>query len=428
MIEKKWKIMTKENYIKNRKNYFNKIEDKSITVLFSGRNIQRTADQDYDFEVDKNFYYLTGINQNEVILVMTKSGTEEKSILFIEKNDPFFMKWYGKKLTKEEAMEISGVENILFLEQFPNYIFSSLNSSRLGNNLFDKMYLNLERRNSKNYTTQALEYAKEMKEKYPELKFMNNYNVIVNLRMIKSDEEVKLIQESIDTTRYGIEALMKNSKAGLYEYQLESYFDQYIKFNGQKDVSFKTIAASGVNGTVLHYSTNDTVLKDDELILFDLGCRTNLYISDISRTFPVNGKFTPRQKEVYEKVLNVNKKCIEFLKAGVTWKEYNDYARNLLAEACIELGLIKEAKEITKYYWHSIGHSIGLDTHDPSLNYLPIQEGMTLTVEPGLYIEEEKIGIRIEDDVLITKDGCINLSKDIIKEVDDIENFMKNNK
>ena len=219
---------------------------------------------------------------------------------------------------------------------------------------------------------------------------------------------------------------MKNAKAGMYEYQLETYFDQYIKYNGQKDVSFKTIAATGINATVLHYTTNDTILKEDELILFDLGCRTDLYISDISRTFPVNGKFTERQKEVYEKVLDVNKKCIKFLKAGVTWKEYNDYARYLLAEACIELGLIEDKKDVVKYYMHSIGHSIGLDTHDPSLNYLPITEGMTLTVEPGLYIEEEKIGIRIEDDVLITKDGCINLSENIIKEVNDIEKFMKN--
>lgn len=418
--------MNKEIFINNRKNYFSKIEDNSITVLFSGRNIQRTGDQDYDFEVDKNFYYLTGIKQDGVILVMTKCNNEEKAIIFTAKNDPYFMKWFGKKLTKEEVNEISGIANVLYLEQFDNYIFSSLNSSRLGNNLFDKIYLNLERRNVKGYTTLALEYANEMKEKYPEIKFLNNYNVIVELRMTKNEEEVELIKASIDTTRYGIEELMKNSKAGMYEYQLETYFDQYIKYNGQKDVSFKTIAATGINATVLHYTTNDTILKENDLILFDLGCRTDLYISDISRTFPVNGKFTDRQKEVYEKVLDVNKKCIKFLKAGVTWKEFNDYARDLLAEACIELGLITDKKDVIKYYMHSIGHSIGLDTHDPSLNYLPIKEGMTLTVEPGLYIEEEEIGIRIEDNVLVTKDGCINLSENIIKEVKDIEEFMKN--
>ena len=413
--------LLKENYCLNRSNYFKKIEDYSLTIMFSGRNIQKTGDQDFDFEVDKNFYYLTGINQNDVILVMLKNEQIEKSVLFIEKNDPVYMKWYGKKLTKDEAKEISGIDNIYYLEQFSQFVFSSINSTRQGNNLYDKIYLNLERRNS----TPALEYAKEIKDKYPEIQIFNNYNTIVNLRMYKSNEEVDLIKASIETTRFGIEELMKNSKSGIYEYQLESYYDMYIKMNGQKDVSFKTIAAGGVNATVLHYSTNNTILHDDELVLFDLGCRTDYYISDITRTFPVNGRFNKRQKEVYEKVLNVNKKCIEFLKDGITWKEYNDYARDLIAKACIDLGLIKDESEVGKYYWHSIGHSIGLDTHDPNLNYLPIKEGMTLTVEPGIYIEEEKIGIRIEDDVLITKDGCINLSKDIIKEVKDIEEFMK---
>lgn len=417
--------LLKENYCLNRSNYFKKIEDHSLTIMFSGRNIQKTGDQDFDFEVDKNFYYLTGINQNDVILVMLKNEQIEKSVLFIEKNDPVYMKWYGKKLTKDEAKEISGIDNIYYLEQFSQFVFSSINSTRQGNNLYDKIYLNLERRNSKGYTTPALEYAKEIKDKYPEIQILNNYNTIVNLRMYKSNEEVDLIKASIETTRFGIEELMKNSKSGIYEYQLESYYDMYIKMNGQKDVSFKTIAAGGVNATVLHYSTNNTILHDDELVLFDLGCRTDYYISDITRTFPVNGRFNKRQKEVYEKVLNVNKKCIEFLKDGITWKEYNDFARDLIAKACIDLGLIKDESEVGKYYWHSIGHSIGLDTHDPSLNYLPIKEGMTLTVEPGIYIEEEKIGIRIEDDVLITKDGCINLSKDIIKEVKDIEEFMK---
>lgn len=417
--------LLKENYCLNRSNYFKEIEDRSLTVMFSGRNIQRTGDQDYDFEVEKNFYYLTGINQSDVILVMLKNGGIEKAVLFIEKNDPIHMKWYGKKLTKEEVTSISGIDNVYYLEQFSQFIFSSLNSTRQGNNLYDKVYLNLERRNSKGYTTEALEYAKEIKEKYPELIIMNNYNKVINLRMYKSKAEVEMIKKSIETTRFGIEALMANSAPGMYEYQLECYYDMYIKMHGQKDVSFKTIAAGGVNATVLHYSTNNTVLNDNELILFDLGCRTDYYISDISRTFPVNGKFTERQKEVYEKVLDVNKKCIEFLKDGITWKEYNDFARNLIAKACIELGLINDESEVSKYYWHSIGHSIGLDTHDPSLNYLPIKEGMTLTVEPGIYIEEEKIGIRIEDNVLITKDGCINLSKDIIKEVKDIEEFMK---
>ena len=285
--------------------------------------------------------------------------------------------------------------------------------------------MNLERRDQKGFTTLALEYSKKFKKEYPDIEIKSNYNLIVSLRMVKDKEEIELIKASIETTKGGIEALMKNAKPGLYEYQLESFYDQYIKYNGQKEVSFKTIAASGVNATVLHYSLNNTKIGENELVLFDLGTRTDFYISDITRMIPSSGKFSGRQKEVYEAVLRVNKKCIEFLHAGVTWKEYNDFATDLIALECINLGLIKDKSEVRKYYWHSIGHSIGLDTHDPSLNFEPIKEGMTLTVEPGIYIEEEKIGVRIEDDVLITKDGCLVLSKDIIKEVKDIENFMK---
>ena len=217
---------------------------------------------------------------------------------------------------------------------------------------------------------------------------------------------------------------MNNLHPGMYEYQIESYFDQYIKFDGQKPHSFKTICASGKNATVLHYTSNNTLIGKDELVLFDLGCHTNYYISDISRTYPASGKFTERQKLIYEIVLNCNKKCIEYLKPGLTWKQYNDYANKLLIEGLKNIGLIKEDKELSKYYWHSVGHSIGLDTHDPTLANMKFGEGMLTTVEPGLYLEDEGIGVRIEDNVLITKNGCVNLSKDIIKEIDDIEKFM----
>ena len=417
-------MLKKEFFIKNRNKYFDIVEDNSLSILFSGRLVNRTADENYDFEVDKNFYYLAGINQDEVILALLKSGDSKRSVLFIEENDPTYIKWYARKLYVEEAKELSGIDEVHYLSEFDSFVFNCLNSTRAGNVLYNKLYLSLERRNQKGFNTLALSYSKAFKKNYPDIEIKNNYNLIVSLRMVKEKEEVELIKESIKTTKGGIEALLKNMKEGLYEYQVESFYDQYIKYNGQKDVSFKTIAASGVNATVLHYSLNNTKIGKDELVLFDLGCRTGFYISDITRMIPSSGKFTKREKEVYEAVLEVNKKCIEFLKAGVTWKEYNEYANSLIGDACVKLGLIKDKADFRKYYWHSIGHSIGLDTHDPSLNYLPIPKGMTLTVEPGIYIEEEGIGVRIEDDVLIDDDKCIVLSKDIIKEVEDIEKFM----
>lgn len=416
--------MTKEFYQNNRKKYFEKVKDNSMSVFFSGRSIPKSADHDYHFEVDKNFYYLAGINQENVMLVLIKKGESEKEILFIEENDPILSKWVGKKLEIEEARAISGIESVSYVKSFNSMVFASFNTSRKNTDSLDTLYLNLERRNTEEYTSLALEFAQKFMRMYPEITIANSYNIVIGLRMIKTDEEIKRIIDSIEITRHGIEELMRQAKAGMYEYQLEAYFDFYIKSHGHRGVSFETIAAAGKNATILHYVTNDSVLKDSDLVLFDLGTTTEFYISDISRTFPVSGKFSPRQREVYQEVLNVNKKCIDYLKPGISWKDFNRYASELLTEGCRKLGILKEPRDLMKYYWHSIGHFIGLDTHDPGLYDTVLQPGMVLTVEPGIYIEDEEIGVRIEDNVVITDTGCINLSKDIIKEVDDIEKFM----
>ena len=419
--------MNNQFYKNNRTRFFDSIKENSVTVLFSGTSIQKSADQDYPFSVNRNFYYLTGINQSNVILVLVKGINGNKEYLLIEENDEMMAKWVGMKLTKDEAKEISGIENILYLDSFESLIFSLFNNSRKTYEELYYLYLDLERRNDPDYFSKALTYSQVVKEKYPEVKIENAYSIIVRLRMNKTEEEVEKIQESIDVTKGALENVLKNIKPGLYEYQVETFYDSYIKFHGQKVTSFETICATGKNATILHYVNNNTMIQDNELVLFDLGCCTDYYISDISRTYPANGKFTERQKQIYEIVLNCNKKCIEFLKPGVSWDEYNKYANSLLIEGLKNIGLIKEDKELRKYYWHSIGHSIGLDTHDPSNRNVLFEEGMIMTVEPGLYLEDEGIGIRIEDNDLITKDGCINLSKDIIKEVNEIENFMKEN-
>jgi len=412
-------------YIKTRKKYLDKVKENTISIFHSGKIFPKSGDQDFDFVVEKNFYYLTGINQAEVILVLIKHKNRYDEILFVEENDPLYVKWYGAKLTKEEARELSGIETVKYLNTFTKTIYSLFNNTRASGLCYREIYLNLERRDDPNYSNWALDYANEFKIKYPEIIINNSYNIVVQLRGTKEPEEIEKIKASIAITKTGIEELMKRSKAGLFEYQLESYFDQHIKYHGQKQNSFKTIAATGVNATILHYVFNNTKLQDGELVLFDLGCCTDYYVSDITRTFPVNGKFSKRQAEVYQEVLAVNKKCIAFLKAGITWKEYHEFARGLIIEACKRLGLITEDKEVINYYWHGIGHSIGLDTHDPILYNEPLQAGTVLTVEPGIYISEEKLGIRIEDNVVITEEGCINLSQDIIKEIKDIEEFMK---
>ena len=409
--------MKQSFFVNNRKKYFDVIEDNTLTIINSGYVLRQSADEDFDFEVDKNFYYLTGINQEEVIYMMLKKNNVAKEMLFIVENDPIKVKWVGAKLYKDEATAISGIKEVHYTSEYKELLPKMLGE-------VNKVYLNMDRVNGYRFNPN-FSFSNFIMKNYPDKEYIDNDKIVIRLRSVKEAEEVEKIQESIDITKIGVEKLMKESRAGLYEYQLESHFDYVIKTNGQRIHSFKTIAASGKNATILHYVDNNSILKDGDLVLFDLGTETEFYISDISRTFPVNGKFTPRQKEVYEAVLDVNKKSIEFLKPGITKKEYNDFAKDLLTKACYKLGLIDKDEDIIKYYWHSVGHSIGLDTHDPCDYDEPFKEGMLVTCEPGLYIEEEGIGVRIEDDILITKDGALNLSRGIIKEVKDIEEFMK---
>lgn len=405
----------------NRARLLEKIKDNSIVILFAGNAPKKTADEAYPFTPNRNFYYSTGISEENHILVMSKINGTTKTTLFIKDIDLNLERWIGKSIRKEEATEISGIEDVKFKSQFESDIHRQLCLKEEIN-----LYLDLERDSISSSASIAHEFAQNIVSKYPQVMIKNVFSIFGELRLVKSEEEVDNIKKAISITIEGIEALMKNSKPGMKEYQLESYFDFVCKNNGVKDLAFKTIAAAGKNAATLHYVSNDAELKDGDLIQFDLGAQYNFYNADISRAFPVNGKFTERQKAVYNAVLKVNEEIINDIKPGKTFKEINNKATDLIAEECIKLGLIKEKSEVSKYYFHSIGHSLGLDTHDLETPHRDItfKEGVVYTVEPGIYIEEENIGIRIEDDVLVTEDGVINLTSEMIKTVEEIENFM----
>jgi len=417
--------MNAEFFTKNRKKVFDVIADNSLALFHSGYEHFKTADAVYPFVVNHNFFYLTGIRQANVVVLIVKFNHQYDEWLFIDENDPILAKWVGHKLSKEEASQISGipVQKIRYNVDFTNLMLNYMQPLRFSEHVIEKLYLDLEYRNLPLYNTFALDFAKKVKEDYPALEIKNIYLDMIKLRMIKEPEEVELIRKSIVTTKEAIYNVMKNRHNLQTECDAEGYFGFVLTKNGKKN-SFGNIIASGKNATVLHYEENNSPIEKDSLLLMDVGCYTENYSSDITRTFPVSGKFTKRQKEVYEVVLEVNKKCIAFAKAGVTWQEINDYAKELLAEGCIRLGLIKEKAELSRYYYHSIGHSLGLDVHDPSLMSLGLKEGMVITIEPGLYIAEEGIGVRIEDNILILEKESRNLSEDIIKEVDDIEKFL----
>jgi Xaa-Pro aminopeptidase len=406
-------------FTKNRKNLWDKLEENSITLMFAGEAPYKSGDEKYAFTPNRNFYYLTGLNREKMILMLVKRNGKVDETLFIEKNDPVMARWVGEKMPETEAREISGIESVLFLEEFEDVFGSIMDRTKI-----DNLCLDLERQQFHLSMTTAQSFASVVVERYPYLRMKNIYHEIANLRLIKSEEEIELIREAIDITDKGIKALMQNAKAGMKEYQLEAHFDFTLKTKGVTDYAFHTIAACGVNATILHYDKNNSELEEGKLVLFDLGAQYKYYNADISRTFPVNGKFTERQKQVYNVVLRAQEAVTKVAKPGILFSVLNETAKKVLVGGCIELGLIKDASELPKYYFHGVSHYLGLDTHDVGSRDIELKPGMVLTNEPGLYIEDENMGIRIEDNLLITEDGCENLSKQIIKTVEEIEEFM----
>lgn len=412
--------MKKEVFMTNRKNLMDKLGDNCAVVLFSGEQIKRSADEAYDFVTNKNFFYMTGIDgEVNIALLMMKVNGKVQETLFIKAIDPEYEKWYGETIRPEAAKEQSGVENVAFLPSFEGTLHNAITKMEITD-----IYFDLERDSFNAKKSVSEEAAQKLAATYPQVKINDVYNKIALLRMVKCQEEVAEMQKAIDITIKGVHKVLKNARPGMVEHEMEAYFDFVLKSNGVKELAFPTIAAGGKNAAILHYSTNNCAVKDGEMLQLDLGAVVGHYCGDISRALPVSGKFTKRQREVYEAVLRVNKKCIEAIKPGVSFLEWNAASTDLIAEECINLGLIKDKSEVRKYYWHSIGHSLGLDCHDVGPRDCKFKPGMVWTVEPGIYIAEEGIGVRIEDDVLVTENGYEVLTKEMIKEADEIEAFM----
>lgn len=413
--------MSKQYLEARREKVLSQMVENSIAVLYSGVSIHVSEDEYHKFEVNKNFRYLTDIDRENMILVLDKTKAEKtRVLLFIEEADVTKEKWYGKKLTKDEAKEISGIDDIYFLDSFESMI-----SRMIETGIVEVAYFDTFRENFDHLPGYNEVKAKEFRDRFLGITVKNLHNFTGLNRMKKDEEEVKRIRKAVDMTRQGLEEVMKRLKPGMMEYQAQAIYEGTIKYLGSSGPSFATIAGSGYNGTMLHYITNHCECKDGDLILLDLGAKADGWCSDITRTYPINGKFSKRQKEVYDVVLAANQKVTECAKPGMTLADLQDICKKELAEGCKKLGLIKEDSELFKYYMHGVSHGLGLDVHD-CRNYQgeKLVPGSVLTNEPGLYIEEENIGIRIEDDLLITEDGCEVLSKDIIRTTDEIEAFM----
>ncbi|MED1555668.1 aminopeptidase P family protein [Bacillus paramycoides] len=410
-------------FAQNRERLKKTLPDESITILFAGKAPHMSADAHYKFVPNRNFYYLTGIDEPNVIFMLKKFGDSVEETLFIEKSDPVLEKWVGKTVSKEEAERLSGIKKVVYIESFEKIMSNTLFTENV-----KYVNLDLELREWKGTETKTLAFAKHVREQYPHITIGNVYPNICELRVFKTEEEIEIIKEAIAVTKEGIYNVLKYAKADMMEYELEAHFDFTLKSSGIKHHAFNTILASGKNATVLHYEDNDAKVGQSDLVLLDLGAQKDYYNADISYTFPASGTFSSRQKQIYNIVLKALKETTELIKPGLKFAALNEHTKKVLAEECKAIGLIQEDEELTKYYYHGVSHFLGLDTHDVgTYKDRVLEEGMVITIEPGLYIEEELIGIRIEDDILVTKDGYENLSKDIIREVEEIEEFMREN-
>lgn len=414
------------DYNKRRQTVFDRMADNSIAVLYSGIEHHVSADE-YDLftaHANRNFFYLTGLRRDKMALVLDKAAAEPKTTLFIEEADPAMERWYGRKVTVDEAKELSGIDNVRFIDELDGALDMIMTREDVYTAYFDTY-----RHQKEDLPDYNVVKANEFKTAYPGVSIRNLFPFVAEQRMQKDEDEIALTKEAIKLTDTALKNVLANLKPGMFEYEAQADFEYSIRRNGAEWTAFPTIAGSGMNGTMLHYDTNQDMMEDGSLLLMDLGARVRGYNSDITRTYPVNGKYTERQRQVYDIVLEANRTVLKEAKPGMTTVDLNNICKKVLAAGCIRLGLIEKEEEISRYYMHGVSHHLGIDVHDVTVDFnKKLCPGAIISDEPGLYIDEWEIGIRIEDDLLITEDGAVCLSEEIMRDADEIEAYMASQK
>ena len=418
-------------YKKNRDKFMSEMKKDSIAVFNSNDIYPIGADSTFPFEQHRDIFYLTGIDQEETILLLSPEAKEIKNreILFVKKTDKNIQIWEGPKLSKEDARLISGIEKILWLNEFEPTL-KEITSQNNG------IYLNKNEHYRNNSETQTREdrFISKFKKEYPTHSVYRSNPILQHLRSIKDPLEINQIKKASDITEMGFRRILKFIKPGVWEYEIEAEFIHEFLRNRSKRFAYTPIIASGNNANILHYIENNKQCKNGELILMDVGAEYANYSSDMTRTIPVSGRYSKRQKDIYNAVLRVKNEATKMLIPGTDWKAYHVEVGKLMTSELLSLGLLdksdvqnesKEKPAYKKYFMHGTSHHMGLDTHDYGLLEEPMTENLVFTVEPGIYLPKEGFGIRLEDDVVIQKDGApINLMKDIPIEVEEIENLM----
>ncbi len=427
----KYHPITNTLFIKNRKNFTAKMKPNSLAVFNSNDIYPISADSTLPFEQHRDIFYLSGVDQEESVLVLFPDCPKEKhrELLFLKETNEHIAIWEGEKLTKEKAFEVSGIKTVYWLKDMEKIMFELMTQC-------DTVYINTNEhyRASVDTETREARFTKWLKEKYPAHAVAKSAPILQRLRSVKDALEIDLIQKACHITEKGFRRILNFVKPDVWEFEIEAEFMHEFLRNRSKGFAYTPIVASGNNANVLHYIENNKQCKSGDLILLDVGAEYANYSSDMTRTIPVSGRFTDRQKAVYNAVNTVKKEATKMLVPGTDWAEYHNEVGKLMTSELLNLKLLDKADvqnenpdwpAYKKYFMHGTSHHIGLDTHDYGILTEPMQAQMVFTVEPGIYIPDEGFGIRLEDDVVIQEQGePFNLMGNIPIEADEIEAIM----
>lgn len=426
----RYQLIDNNLFVNNRISFCSRLKTNSIAIFNANDESLRSGDQTHPFKQNADLFYLSGIDQEETILLLYPDcpNSQYKEVLFLRQTNEHIAVWEGHKYTKEEARQVSGIQNVYWLEDFWPIVTSIIHYA-------ENIYLNTNEndRYAPSAPYKDLRFIKEMKERYPLHHYERAAPILRELRPLKSDIEVALTKKACGITRDAFIRVLKFVKPGVMEYEIEAEIIHEFIRQGATGHAYQPIIASGANANILHYNDNDQVCKDGDVILFDFGAEYANYNADLSRSIPVNGRFTQRQKDVYNAVLRIMKGATGMIVAGAIWNEYHNEVGKIVENELVGLGLL-DRHDIEKqnpamplykkYFMHGTSHHLGLDVHDFAGRYTPFAAGNILTCEPGIYIREEGLGIRLENNILITETGNIDLMADIPLELEEIEEIM----
>lgn len=427
----KYLALPQQLYNQNRARFIKKMKPNSIAIFPSNLNLPENGDAQYAFRPNSDILWLSGIRQEKTMVVLYPDNPDvnAREILVLLRPNEHLEKWEGHKLRKEEATAISGIKNVQWLESFDAVLHVMMHQA-------DTVYLNSNENDRLDLSIPRLDltYVNEIKNRYPLHQYERAAKITRELRAIKTKEEIAVTQEAVDITEKAFRRVMQFIKPGVMEYEIEAEITHEFLRNRATRHAYGSIIASGDRACTLHYVENNQACKNGELILMDFGAEYGNYCADMTRTIPVNGKFTKRQKDVYNACLAVHNYAKSILKPGISILAYTAKVNVYMEQQLIKLGLISKTDiknqdpanpAYRKYFYHGVTHHLGIDVHDVGTKHLPIKEGMLFTVEPGIYIEEEQMGIRIENNIWITKTGHVDLFKNIPITVEEIERCMK---